>query len=354
MIKIDGSMGEGGGQILRMSVALSAVLGLPVKIYNIRKKRSPSGLRPQHLNAVKALAMLSDADIQGLHIGSEEIEFIPRELKGGNFKIDIGTAGSISLMLQALLPAAVFSRKQVNLEIRGGSDVPWSPPIDYMRMVFLPTIKKMGANIEIELIRRGHYPKGGGIVRAIINPVKKLESIRITEPGKVIKIKGISHAVRLPSHVAERQANSAIEILRKNGFNNIEIIREYYERNKDPHIGPGSGITLWAITEKSILGGDALGARGKPAEKVGEEAARKLLNEINSGAAFDRHMGDMLVIWSYLANGLSEYTTSELTLHAKTCLDLIKIFNPNAEIRVEGDIGKPSRITIRGISFEGY
>ncbi|MGQ4834081.1 MAG: RNA 3'-terminal phosphate cyclase [Candidatus Asgardarchaeia archaeon] len=351
MIEIDGSMGEGGGQILRVAIALATVLNQPVKVYNIRKKRSPPGLKPQHLNAIRALAKISKAKLTGDFVGSEEIMFIPSKLSGGNYKIDIGTAGSISLILQALLPAAVFSEEPTHLKIIGGTDVKWAPPIDYMIHVFSPIIQRMGANIEITLKRRGHYPRGGGIVEVDIQPIDFLRSISIIERGRLIEIKGISHAVRLPAHIAERQALAAVETLKKGGIDvQIDIKKEYYEKGKDPHLGPGSGIVLWAVSENSIIGSDALGEKGVPAEKVGSSAAEKLISEIRTGAGLDKHMADMIIVWAFLATGTSEFTTSQLTLHAKTCLELIKKFDTNAKISISEE-GNRVRVKMGGIGY---
>ncbi|MHA1505960.1 MAG: RNA 3'-terminal phosphate cyclase [Candidatus Asgardarchaeia archaeon] len=353
LIEIDGSMGEGGGQILRMSLALASVLEVPIRVYNIRKRRPRPGLMPQHLNVVRILSQITEADVLGANIGSRDVVFKPKRIKGGSYRVDIGTAGSISLILQAILPAAVFADDEVEMEVIGGTDTFWAPPIDYMRFVFIPILRKMGADIEIELIKRGHYPRGGGRVRIHVNPSEKLKAIKITERGEIKSIKGISHCVRLPPHVAERQARAAEEFIRKNGFENldIDIELEYYERGKDPHIGPGSGIVLWTLSDgDSILGSDALGERGKPAERVGSECAEKLIKHIRSGAALDSHMGDMLIIWMLIADGKSEISTSELTMHTKTCIELSKIF-ADTKIEVSGGIGKPSKITVEGIGI---
>lgn len=349
MIEIDGSIGEGGGQILRMSLALAAVLKKDVHIFNIRKKRTPSGLKAQHLSAVRAIAKITNAKVEGDVLGSEEIYFYPKEISGGSMKINIGTAGSISLILQAVLPAVCFSKDKVKLEIVGGTDVKWSPPVDYLINVFVPIIKKMGAHVNIQLIERGHYPKGGGLVKAEITPVNSLNSIELTEQGEITHIRGISHAHGLPKHVAIRQAKAAREVLSALNIDNINIDIENIERISKRK-SPGSGITLWAVTKNTVIGSDALGERGKRAEIVGKEAAEKLVSEIKSGATVDKHMADMLIIWLLLAKGTSVIKTSDLTMHARTCIDLAKIFT-NAEIKVK-KAENITEIAIRGISYE--
>jgi len=349
---IDGSIGEGGGQILRTTLALAAVMKKPVKIINIRVKRSNPGLQRQHLTAVKAVATLTNALVRGAELRSTVLYFEPKELRPGNYVFDIGTAGSISLVLQTLMPILAFMPKKISVEIRGGTDVPWSPPIDYILNVKLPILRKIGLNYKIELIRRGHYPRGGGVVKIYMEePPGMIKNLVLISRGKILEIKGKSHCVRLPSHVAIRQAESARQSLIRYGINvPISIDLEYYERGEDPHLGPGSGIVLWALTEKSVLGGDALGERGKRAEEVGSEAAKKLINELQAGTALDRHMGDMIIPYLALANGISEVTSSILTLHAYTNIEITKKLT-GAEIDVDGTLNNPFRAKIKGINL---
>lgn len=352
IIEIDGSAGEGGGQILRTSIALSALVNKPVKIYNIRAKRSNPGLQAQHATAIKALAKITQAEVTGVEIGSSTITFNPNKPQGGNFKFDVGTAGSISLVLQTIMPCSAFSQSTTQLEIIGGTDVSWSPPIDYIKNVTLPIISKMGYTSEITLVRRGHYPRGGGQVKAVLNPVNKLSPLNLVDRGEILSIKGISHAVRLPQHVAQRQADSAQNKLKKAGFKDVEIKLEWYEQGKDPHLGPGSGVVLWALTESgSVVGADALGERGKPAEKVGEEAAEKLLKEIERDAPIDSHMGDMLIPYLAVAGGRSKIKVSELTLHLISNISVTeKILN--VKFDVKGKEGQSGIISVDGINLK--
>jgi len=327
VITIDGSMGEGGGQILRTALALSIVTGEPFRMINIRARRSNPGLQQQHLTSVMAAAKVSGARVDGAYRGSTSITFEPHSVKCGDYTIDIGTAGSISLVLQTLLPVLVIANcNRVTLEITGGTDVPKAPPIDYMRHVLAHNLSLMGPRVNIEVIRRGHYPRGGGRVKVTVEPAAKLRLIRITELGELRGVWGISHAVRLPSHVAVRQAKAAEEYLAQLGLS-PKITLEYYEQGSDPHLGPGSGITLWAeSTNGQRIGSDALGERGKPAEAVGREAAEGLAAVIKAGAAFDDHMGDMLVPFLALANGESQYTVANLTSHLSTNIEVVKMF----------------------------
>jgi len=353
MLIIDGSIGEGGGQILRTALGLAAVLRKPIKVINIRAKRRNPGLQRQHLTGVKAIATITNAHVEGAYLGSTTLYFEPRELRCGEFVFDVGTAGSVTLVLQTLLPVLPYLPCRSIIEIRGGTDVPWSPPVDYMRYVFIPLARLCGTKIELELIRRGHYPRGGGIVKLYVEPTYSLNSIELIERGALKVIRGRSHCVKLPKHVAERQARAAYEYLYQRLKIPIDIEIEFYDPSKDPHLGPGSGIVLYAITEKSILGADSLGARGKPAEHVGQEAAMKLVEELESNAAVDRHAADMLVPLMVLAKGKSIVVASKLTLHTATVIEIAKSIIPEIAVSVStSELGKPVRIEVQGIGLE--
>jgi len=343
VIRIDGSYGEGGGQILRTAIALSALLGVPVEVFNIRAKRANPGLQPQHLTGVNAAALLTDAELEGAAKGSTRLGFKPKSIKCGNFQIDIGTAGSISLIIQTLTPIALFAPCPVRLSITGGTDVAWAPPIDYMRHVFAPVVGKFGGRVKIEVLRRGHYPRGGGRVEVEVEPVDVLKPLDAVDFGKLAKIRGISHAVNLPAHVAERQARAAAEVLAKERYT-ADISTEV----RNDGLGPGSGIVLWAESDVgNVVGGDALGERGKPAEAVGREAAEKLLTALKSGASVDSHMADMAVVYMALAEGASRITTPELTLHLQTNMYIVERFLP-VKFRVE-KLGSRHLIEVNGV-----
>src|SRR5438034_4567249 len=209
MIEIDGSMGEGGGQVLRTSLALAAILRREVRIFNIRAGRAEPGLKAQHLTSVRAVTEICGASSKGLQVGSTEFIFSPGVLKAGSFRFDVGTAGSITLVLQTLMPMLPFTPGTVELEITGGTDVKWSPPIDYLRLVTLPILRKIGYLGDLEIVRRGQYPKGGGLVRFSTRGPSTLQALTHGHFGSVSKIYGISHATALPRHVAERQADAA-------------------------------------------------------------------------------------------------------------------------------------------------
>lgn len=352
-LRIDGSYGEGGGQILRTAVALSAITGMPIEVVNIRAKRPNPGLKRQHLTAIKAAAVMSGAEVEGLHLGSTRVVFRPTQVRAGSFAFDIGTAGSVTLLLQALLPIMAYAPGPVEVRVRGGTDVPWSPPIDYLRNVIAYYLTKFGYAPEIELVRRGHYPRGGGLVIARVrNPPRSLEPVRLVRRGDVAEVRGVSHCVRLPRHVAERQARAAEEELRRAGLRvPVKIDVEWYEPHRDPHLGPGSGIVIWAEAGESRIGGDSLGAKGKRAEVVGKEAARRMLRDLATGLALDTHMSDNAIPYAALAWGTSELGGAELTMHAYTNAWLVKKVL-GIKLELKGSIGEPFLLRIEGAGVE--
>ena len=304
-MKLDGSYGEGGGQILRTAVALSAVTGKPLEINNIRRTRPKPGLAAQHVKAVESLASICNAEVEGCKLHSTNLSFKPGKIKAGVYEIDIGTAGSISLFLQCLMPAAIHAPGTVRIKITGGTDVLWSPSIDYLRFVTLGALSQMGYDCKLTLISRGYYPRGGGCVEAIINPSSLKKTSFDTNTCSLVQ--GISHSSNLPPHVAERQAASAEKLLREEGYDtriSLEV--------KD-YPSTGCGITLWCGT----LGGSALGKPGLRAEKVGSNAAEAILPELKSGAGVDIFLADQLIPYLALAGGGS-FTTRMITPHTKT------------------------------------
>jgi RNA 3'-terminal phosphate cyclase (ATP) len=323
MIEIDGSIGEGGGQILRTSVALSALTLTPVIVKNIRAKRDKPGLRNQHVTAIKAVAAVADADVEGLELGSSEIIFVPKRRKGGTFVFDIGTAGSTTLVLQALLPVLAFSEGQSNVTLIGGTNNPMAPQIDYFLHVLNPMLFRMGFSYELTLVRRGFYPRGGGIITVAVEPISSVEPINVVEVGSLGIIYGISHSTNLPEHVAYRQAGAAKAFLEHAGYPDAVIDVEPWREGEGR--SAGSGIVLWAETSTGgIISGDALGERGKPAEKVGRDAAADLVKQLGTGAPVDRHLGDQLIIWMAMARWPSTIRPAEITLHALTTIKIVE------------------------------
>ncbi|WP_135610220.1 RNA 3'-terminal phosphate cyclase [Methanococcoides sp. AM1] len=302
MIHIDGSYGEGGGQILRTSVALSAVTGKAVRITDIRSNRPKPGLSAQHVKAIETAAIICSATVEGNKIGSTTVTFSPQEVKGGYYNIDIGTAGSIGLLLQCIMPAAMYS--DIELNIIGGTDVSWAPSIDYLEKVTLKALSKMGYKCKIDTRKRGYYPRGGGVVHATISPSEPEPYEFTEETGNIL---GISHCSNLPEHVAKRQADSAKDIIGKAGYE-CYILTECAE-----YPSTGSGITLYC----GMKGAYVPGKRGFPAEKVGAQAAAELLDEISSRSSVDVHLADQLIPYMGLAKGGS-FTVREISSHTAT------------------------------------
>jgi len=352
MLEVPGDLLEGGGQIVRTTIALAALTGKPVRLTKIRDKRPNPGLQAQHVVAVKAVAALCNAETRGITQGSQELTFTPHNRAAGHWNFDVGTAGSIPLILQALMPAAAYSPTTLAVELTGGTDVRWSPTIDYVRLIELPLLQLIGYQATIQLHRRGHYPKGGGHVTITIDPPRVLKAANLLERGQLLGIEGVSHCVKLPNHVAQRQANAAKEKLNAENFSQVNITTETYPPNQDPHLAPGSGITLLAkFTSGTILGSDSLGERGKPAESVGVDAATKLLAELTSGAPVDRHMGDILIPYMAVAEGKSMIQVSEITMHTLTNIKVAEMV-AGVKFEVEGELHHPGRITVNGIALK--
>src|SRR5256712_10551344 len=349
MIDIDGSIGEGGGQVLRTSLALAAVLRREVRVFNIRAGRGEPGLKAQHLTGAKALTQICSASTTGLENGSTEFAFSPGIWKAVFFRFDVGAAGSITLVLQTLMPLLPFAPGIVEVEITGGTDVKWSPPVDYLRLVTLPLLDRMDMHASILLVKRGHYPKGGGIVKLKATPTSVLKNIVGIDGGNVTAVTGVSHSVKLSHQVAERQASAATRVIEEKGLERPQIQIEASENGS--HLGPGSGIVLCATRNSGgVLGGDSLGERGRPAEMVGEDAARKLLEEIGSSVFLDRHMGDMIVPYLALAVGVSDVSVSQVTMHALTN---VKVAEQVAGVRFDSlpEIGMPGKLRVKGLGL---
>jgi len=344
MIEIDGSIG--GGQLLRTAIGLSTLTTKPVRITNIRKgkKDSRHGLRPQHLTAVKVIGEFCQAEIKGLEENSLEVEFTPKRLNVTDKRIDIGTAGNIGLLLQALNPLLIFGKRSVILEMSGGTETKWAPTIQYIKYVTYPLINKMGSNLTLNILRHGYYPKGGGLVTVESQPTKKMSPFVCLDRGEIQSIHIHSFCGSLPPHVAERQGQSTLRTI-KYHYPKLKISMSY-ESVKSP--SPGSSVTCYAICESSILGGSALGERGIRAEKVGEFAAEDLLCSLKSDAVLDKYMADQILVYLALAEGKSKVRVEGITDHCRTNIRVIEEILP-----VMFDIDEEKKeITVEGIGFK--
>ncbi len=323
MLELDGSHGEGGGQLLRTACALAAITGTAVRLRNIRARRSPPGLAPQHLMAVQAVAELSGARVEKLALRSPEIVFRPSPLRGGSFRFDVGTAGAITLVLQACLPVAVAGPAPVSMIITGGTDVRAAPPLDYFRFVLLPLLERLGLELTLDVKRRGYYPRGGGEIEVRVTPGARPEPLRLEAPGALRKIEGLAHCANLPAHIAERMRRAALHGLAPYP---AEIDTRVLARAEA--IGPGGAIVLWARREHALLGTGAVAEHGVPAEHLGERAARELRAEIESGATLDVHAADQLLVYLARARGDSHFLVREFSSHARTKLWVLEQFLP--------------------------
>lgn len=325
MIKIDGSTLEGGGQIIRTALALSTITGKSFEASNIRKAREQPGLKAQHLFCIKALEQLCNAKTRFAELGSEKLVYEPGKISGTKLSINIGTSGSISLLLQSILLPCMFSDKKLTINIMGGTSGKWSTPYDFLANVIIPQIRRYFEKIDIKLIKRGYYPKGNGEIELKISPLKNKSNLPNFDSliqGNLVQIKGISNASKdlEQANVAERQA-SAAKVLLSEFKVPVSIQQEYSDS-----LSTGSEITLWAIFSKDkdelsqknplLLGSDVLGEKGKKSEIVGKEAAEKLIKEINSKAPVDLHTADSLIPFLAVAKG--SIKVSEITLHTRT------------------------------------
>jgi len=351
-IQLDGSILEGGGQLLRVAVALSAVTRQPIQVDKIRLRREKPGLRHQHLAAVKAVAELVDAEVAGLEVGSESITFQPRRSTEMNLHVDIGTAGSTTLVLQALMPALAFAPDRIGVTLSGGTNNPLAPSTDYMKHVLIPSLSQMGYNCRVELGRRGFYPRGGGEVKIASRPASLRKALQPTAPGIVSNFRIFSYSCQLPSHVTERMVSTATSTLRKSGF---EVTKTEIEARQkgDPQcsVDPGCGLLIVVEYDSGAFAGfDGLGERGKPAEKVAEEVASNALRHLKSTFPVEPHLCDQLIVWMSLASGLSELRTSEFTLHALTCIEIAHRML-GVEFDVQGKLGEAATIRCNGIAL---
>jgi RNA 3'-terminal phosphate cyclase (ATP) len=348
MIEIDGSHGEGGGQVLRTALSLSCLSGKPFRMHNIRKGRKRPGLMQQHLMSIRAAQVLSGARVEGDNIGSQDIAFSPGIVRGGDFYFDIKTAGSAMLVLQTLLPALITAGKKAAVRLRGGTHVPFSPSYHYIEGVFLPCLKEIGADVRMSITSYGFYPRGGGEIRAELLASGELQPIRKIERGQVTKITGYSAAGNLSPSIAERQRKAALEKIRSD-IHELPFPGEIDILNV---MTPGQGtfIHIQSEAEHSNAGFTALGKRGKRAEAVGEEAASGFIRYYATGAALDPYLPDQVALYLSLCGKKSMFTTSRLTGHLVTNLWVIGRFHEFSH-SVEGLIGEPGMVKIGGRGF---
>jgi len=321
MIEIDGSYGEAGGQIIRTSLTLSAITQKPVRITNIRAGRPNPGLQPQHLMSCKAVRNVCRGTLSHCEIGSTELDFEPGPIVGGKYDFDIGTAGSVTLVAQTILPILFKAAKPSSLKITGGTHVMKSPSADYFERVFVPAIGEMGAKMTTKLVRIGYYPRGGGVLGLEVAP-SSLAGIVVWPHDE--QIRAIIRYSGLPEGVAIREK----KIFVQNGIERDIFIRQ------DEALSIGNAVTAW----KGLIGSYSLGEKGKRAETVAQEALDAI--KIEKGDV-DKHLADQLLIYGALAEGKTSYQTSEITEHLKTNAYIISHF-VDRKIGLDKENGKIS------------
>jgi RNA 3'-terminal phosphate cyclase (ATP) len=348
MLTIDGSYGEGGGQVLRTSLALSAITGQPVRIVKIRAGRRKPGLRPQHLTAVRALAKICNGRVEGARLNAQEVTFTPQVgPQAGTYMIDVaqaakgGSAGSVTLLFQAVALPLALAAGTSQLTLRGGTHVAWSPPFDYLKRVYLPTLARIGVQAKVNIRKWGWYPIGGGEMQATVQGRAGAipETLNLLERGALLRVRGLSASSNLPKHIRARQEQSALHALRASGINaRVDAVDA-------PSKGQGTVVFLWAEFENVLAGFTSLGERGKPAERVAQEAVQDLLDFRGAGGALEEHLADQLVLPLALAEGESRFTTVAVSSHLLTNAWVVNQFWPGA-VRVEGAEGEPGRVDI--------
>ncbi|KAI0637260.1 RNA 3'-terminal phosphate cyclase [Trametes polyzona] len=328
-VKLDGSTLEGGGQLLRIAVALSALLSKPIAIDNIRGNRTPPGLKLQHAAGLRLVAEICSARLEGCNPGSKSIVFYPfvKPQTSKSYTADPGTAGSIALLFQVSLPCLLFSSAPAGppseLILRGGTNASHAPQVDYTEHVFLPFLRRhLGLQPSLNVVKRGYYPRGGGEVHVSIPPVSgPLPAVTLTKRGPVKAVHGKSYVAGLPKSLAESMRNAAITVLTESGLPEDIIHIDAVRETPSDAVGSGSGIVLWADTEDGcVIGGSALGRKKVDPAHVGSTAAKELVENIAHGGCVDEYMQDQMIILLALAQGTSRVKAGPLTLHTRTAI----------------------------------
>jgi RNA 3'-terminal phosphate cyclase (ATP) len=340
MIELDGSLGEGGGQILRTSLALAVVTGKPFRLYNIRAGRPKPGLQPQHLMSVRAAAAIGKAEVRGAALGSRELTFKPGAVQSGSYNFAIGTAGATGLVLHTVyLPLALYGTGASELTLQGGTHVTTSPCFHFLDVTWRAYLEAIGLRVRLKLVRPGFYPRGGGLVEVQIQPTPRLRGLRLLERKPITKVTGISAVASLPDEIGRRQARRTVNRLRCTSLP-VDIRQETWTN------GPGTVLALQLDTAPAPTLFFGLGTKGKPAERVADEAVDQLLDYLHAApAAVDSHSADQIVLPLALAEGPSEFSVAAVTQHLLTNIDVIRRFVAR-EITCSGEEGSPGMVRI--------
>jgi RNA 3'-terminal phosphate cyclase (ATP) len=340
LVELDGAFGEGGGQILRTSLALSLLTGQPFHLRNVRAKRPKPGLQPQHRMSVQAAATVGQARVRGAALGSTDLVFEPGPVTSGRYQFAIGTAGATGLVLHTLyLPLALGASGPSELTLMGGTHVTTSPSFHFLDVTWRPYLELLGLRVSLKLRRPGFYPRGGGVVEAHIQPCPGLRGLQLPERRPVRAITGISAVAGLPLDIARRQERRAVTRLRAHGVE-ADIREETWEG------GPGTVLALILDTSPVPTLFFGLGARGKPAERVADEAVEQAVAYLDAApAAVDAHSADQLVLPLALAEGPSHFSVAEVTSHLLTNIAVIRRF-VERDIDCQGQEGEPGSVRI--------
>jgi RNA 3'-terminal phosphate cyclase (ATP) len=352
VLALDGSYGEGGGQILRTSIGLAAALWgqagrahpAGLRIFNIRANRPKPGLRAQHLAAVQAAAAVAQAHVQGAAVDSTSLTFRPGRPRAGQYRFDIGTAGSATLVLQTILPALLSAEADSQVVITGGTHNPWAPCFEYLRDVFSTLAEAANVSLAVQLERAGFYPAGGGRIRCAIRGLggpEQVGPLRMRSRGELRRIEGLSAASEsLPEHIVERQRARVAGRLAGAGLTGD------VEQARWPTDSPGTVVFLRAVFSRSVAGFFALGKRGKPAERVADEAVDELMGFLAADGAVDGHAADQLITLLALCPRESELTTARVSQHLLTNAEVIRKV-AGREVLVEGEMNSPGKVILR-------
>jgi len=338
MVEIDGSQGEGGGQVLRSALALSILTCQAMRITNIRARRSKPGLMAQHLRAVDAAAAISKASVQGAALNSTELVFEPVEIRSGRYKFDIKTAGATSLVLQTIFIPLSLASSASSVIISGGTHVPWSPSFHYLELNWLPLLIEMGFDAQISLDQAGFYPQGGGRISAVIRPAADIQPLNLTRRGSLLHLQGISAVANLPLSIAERQKRQA--------FKRLQHLRPHIKTVQMPSRFKGTLLLLFAEFENGRACFFGLGKLGKPAEQVADEAVDGLESFLATEGTVDPYLADQLLLPLCLAKGVSTLHTSRVSEHLLTNAAILRAFL-TVEIDIQAGIGEPGLVQVK-------
>jgi len=343
LIPLDGAQGEGGGQILRTALALSAASGQGFRVERIRASRLRPGLRPQHLAAVRAAAMSCGAEVHGAFDGSPDLRFQPGPVTAGDFRFDIGTAGAATLVLQSVLPVLATAPAPSRVEVTGGTHVPRSPGFHFLARHWAEVVRRLGLDFRLELERAGFFPRGEGCVRADVRPWTRPTALDLSRRGPLLSVRGVAGAARLRGDVARRAAGAARAFLWEE--RRIEAEIEVVDLTA---VSPGAFLQVEAVFETGRAAFWLLGERGLRAEVLGARAARRVLKFIDDEeAVVDPWLADQLAVPLALAGGGGRLQTSEVTSHLETVAAVLRQFGLRAE--TWGRKGGPGGLAVGGV-----